>query len=289
MRRLIHGLIPTVVAGTMLCCLPSRSFAQETEVARPYQLSFTSKITISYGPDEFKVHERTGTVLHTLQLRPQQSTLVLDRVQQKYVLGGVFQFDTTMNREKIVRRQSTKTEMTQVSDLPDEKRKGIERSLGVPLCTTHYDASGKELKRVIHDDHITKMTAVMSEMNITMFFHPPFLAGQDEWDFVTEFDTIDPGIARGTMTYKKVATDGDLVTVKGSGVFRCERYPLSEALTETDLKYVVASEHVYDVSRHAWVSATATVEVSYGLEKGGTVGAMASGTMNWKLESLPRK
>lgn len=289
MHRLIHGLIPTVVAVALLCHLPPQLFAQETEVAQAYQLSFTSRITISYGPDELKVHEREGTVLHTLQLRPQHSTLVLDRVQQKYVLGGAFQFDTTMDREKIVRRQADKTEVTLVSDLPEEKRKGIERSLGVPLCTTHYDASGKELKRIIHDDRIKKMEVVMSEMNSTMFFHPPFLPGQEEWDFVTEFDTIDPGIARGTMTYKKAATAGDRVTVKGSGVFRCARYPLSEALTETDLKYVVASEHVYDVSRHAWVSATATIEVSYGLEKGGIIGAVASGTMNWKLDALPVK
>jgi hypothetical protein len=289
MRRLIRWLIPTVAAALLPCFLPPLLIAQEAEVAQAYQLSYTSKTTIDFGFGQVKVHEHEGTVTHTLQLRPRQTTLRLDKVRQKYVSDGVFQYDTTMDREKITRVVGGKTEETLVRDLPEEARKRIEQSLGVALCTTDYDESGKEIERTIHGEAVPKMAVVMSQINSTMFFHPPFLTGQDAWDFATEFDTIDPGIARGTMTYKKWGTKGQLVTVKGFGVFTAGKYPLSDQLTETNLKYVVRSEHVYDLSRRAWVSATATVDVSYDLEQNGLIGATATGTMNWKLEALPAR
>lgn len=287
MRRLTCWLMPAVVVASLLSLLPPGLIAQETEVAQSYQLSWTAKTTIDFGFGQIKVHENTGTVTHTLQLRPRQTTLRLDKVRQKYLSDGVFQYDTTMDREKITRVVEGKNAEMLVRDMPEEARKRIEQSLGEPLCTTDYEATGQEIKRTIHDETITKMAVVMSQINSTMFFHPPFLAEQDAWDFATEFDTIDPGIARGTMTYKKMDTKGQLVTVKGFGVFTAEKYPLSEELTERNLKYVVRSDHVYDLSRCAWVSATATVDVSYDLEKNGLIGATATGTMNWKLEALP--
>jgi len=174
-----------------------------------------------------------------------------------------------------------------VRDLPEEARKRIELSLGVPLCTTDYDADGKEIKRTIHNEAITKMAAVMSQINSTMFFHPPYVPGNLEWDYATEFDTIDPGIARGRMTYQFSAWDLYHAYVVGSGEFTAEKYPLSDELTEKNLRYVVSSQHIYNTRCGAWESATATVNFAYDLEQNGTPGATAKGTMTWELKSLP--
>ncbi len=290
MRRLISRLLPTV-GISLLGFLPHALLAQEAEVAQSYQLTWTSKTTIDFGFGQVKVHEQEGTITHTLLLRPRQTTLRLDKVRQKYTSDGVLQYDTTMDREKITRVVQGKTEETLVRDLPEEARKRIELSLGVPLCTTDYDADGKEIKRTIHNEAITKMAAVMSQINSTMFFHPPFVTGKQEWDWATEFDTIDPGIARGRMNYHLSAYVNwqplDYVEVEGSGEFTAGKYPLSNELTERNLKYVVKSLHLYNSHRHTWESAEATVVFSYDLEQNGVPGATAKGTMTWKLEALP--
>jgi hypothetical protein len=281
MRRLVSSIILS-----LLGFLPSALLAQDAEIAQSYQLSWTSKTTIDFGFGQVRVHEQEGTVTHTLLIRPHQTTLRLDKVRQKYTSDGVLQYDTTMDREKITRVGPDKTEETLVRDLPVEARRRIELSLGVPLCTTDYDADGKEIKRTIHNEAVTKMAAVMSQINSTMFFHPPFVTGKQEWDWTTEFDMIDPGIARGRMSYRLRSADF-YVCVDGAGVFTAEEYPLSDELTETNLKYVVRSQHYYYSKGHAWESAGAKVEFSYDLEQNGVRGATAKGTMTWELKSLP--
>jgi hypothetical protein len=289
MRRQIRWLIPTVAAGLSLCLLRPQLVAQEPETSQSYQLSYVSKTGIDFGWCQVRINEHEGTVTHTLSGGPGQTTLLIDRLRQKYTGDGAVKYDTTIDRDKITRSADGKTTETLVRDLPEGAQARILQTFGVPLCTTDYDATGAETKRTVVADAAAKMDIVMSEMNNTMFFHPPFVADKDEWQYATEFDTIDPGIARGQMTYKKVEKFGHLVTVKSSGVFTSATCPLPGGINAKDLKYVVTGDHVYDRTRHAWVSATATVEVSYRLEKNGIVGARASGTMNWKLETLPAK
>ena len=289
MRRHILWLLPAIAVGLSLGLSRSALPGQEPETSQAYQLSFVTKTTVDFGSAHVKIHEHEGTVIHTLRFTPQQTTLLIDRLRQKYTGDGVFKYDTTLDRDKIVRVVDGKTQETLVKDLPEAARTRIMQTFGVPLCTTTYETNGAETKRTIVADAAAKMDVVMSEINNTMFFHPPFIANQDEWQYATEFDTIDPGIARGQMTYKKTDSFGHLVTVKSTGVFTCETCPLPGEINAKDLKYTVTGDHVYDLTRGIWVSATTKVDVTYRLEKDGIIGARATGTMNWNLESLPGK
>ena len=246
MRRFIGCLIPTVAAGLLLSLIRPTlgSWAEVGVRSQSYQLSFVSKTTLDFGTDRygigrFKVQEHEGTVLHTLHCFewPHRTTLFIDRLRQKYTGDGEFMYDTTMDREQIARVVNGKTETKAVADLPGDAKARILNTFGVPLCTTEYDLSGQETKRTVVTDTAAKMAVVMSEMNNTMFFHPPFVVGKDEWQYATEFDTIDPGIARGTMTYKKGETKDTLVYVHSSGVFTSETCPLpTGGMNAKDLK-----------------------------------------------------
>jgi hypothetical protein len=214
--------------------------------------------------------------------------LSLDSMRVKVVMDDKPMMDTFMSRAKFVDTRDGKTTEVPLEQAPEQLKKMLLDTFGVPVCAVELDESGNPVKRTLTAGPGAKAMVDNGVVANGLLFHTPYRPGQDEWQADNEVTMGSGGFARGKLTYKKVPGDKDGQVFNVSGTLACDNFKVpGTPLTHTNARYVVSGQQRYDPAKKEWVSGQLKMDVSYQMAFDEKPVGSAKGAMTIALEEIP--
>ncbi len=260
----------------------------DSQTTHSFQLAVTSSITSDMQGVKHVADTET-TLCYTLRRKGREATLTFDEIRLKAKGDGRELQDDAVSRAKYKEKSQGKTREIALEDAPDELKKMLQDSFGVPVCKLLLDEHGKELKRTVVARPGAKFLIEGGQIANGRLFHPPFLPDRDKWQETREVSMGGPNVyARGVLTYEKKATKTGRTTVKVSGTLTNDRAkPEGLPFAYKNARYEVSGEQTYDAARQEWVAGNLLFQLSFQVETEGRPVKTVKGTMRLKLELLP--
>jgi hypothetical protein len=279
--------------GLMLLVL-GQALLSAQDVSAPahsFQLKLDSKIDMDVFGKKQAIIADTD-IRYTWRRKGKERTVNLDLTGVKVVADGKVSMDVTMSRERVVNRQGDKTNEVKSDDAPEELKKMLRDSFGVPLCKIEVDKDGKRVKRTDLAGAGAKLVTEQGLIANTLLFHAPHPAARDQWEADAEISMGNGGYAKGKLTYKKAKDEKGRPIVKVTGTLRNDSYQLpGQPVKMKEARYVVNGVQTYDPALGEWVAGKLPFQVSFKMvdATSDTVIASAKGTMVATLRRLPGK
>jgi len=265
------------------------SAAGDRETSRSFEVTIESQLDMTVQGAKQKIQADTG-IRYTLVRRGREVTVVFDEVRVKATNNGAELMNTTMSADKFVTVNQGKVQEVRAADAPEELKKLLADSFGVPLCRILLDADGKETKRTIVAGPGAKSLLDNGLIAGARLFHVAFPPKDRRWEASSEVSMGNGGYARGVLTYEKTeALKPGQTPAKVSGTLTCERFsPPNSPVAVKDARYAVKGTQTYDSAAGEWTSGDLSLEISFDLEADGKPTGSAKGVMQLKLKSLSK-
>lgn len=284
MPRIFHCL---VLATTLAPILSGASaHAPDANQSDSFKLTIAAHTDMDIQGTK-QVIDADTEVHYTWERRDSAWTLVFDSVLVKASRDGNQVMNTFMSRAKLTNTVEGKTEEWPLEKAPDQLKKMLQDSFGVPICLLQVDGNLTEVNRKIVAGPGAKEFIDQGMIANARLFHAPFMRARDEWVATAEISMGNGGFATGELMYKKPAAENGGQTVKVSGTLTSEGFNMpGTQLAIRKARYVVNGEQAYNPAQSAWVSGRLAIDVSYEIVTGDKPVASAKGTMVLSLDKL---
>lgn len=243
---------------------------------------YTVQLTVTEGAGLTR-HHMSEKVDYRLDHSEAETRVIMDFVEVSATKPATpdVQVTFTPGRMRIREGLSPAREMT-VANAPAEFRPGL-AAMGLPVRRVTRQANGDHnASEVIQD-----AGQLTGESNVCLFLHPPFAVNRDRWSVAREFRSSDNAkTSKGTLTYRKTATNAQQVTVDVTGTLKTARDVTSEeGITVTSASLTFSGTQTFSLERMQWVSGSLNVKLTGQARKGSERGRLAA---NMTLSLQPR-
>jgi hypothetical protein len=287
MLQIVRSIIWTATLAIPLI----GNFAVAEDAGQVHSFKFTLSSHLDMKIQEEKQTIDADTELYyTWRRSGSEQTLSFDSALVKVNQDGKQTMNNFMNREKLTTTEAAKSIEVPFDKAPDELKKILQDSFGVPVCKIQVDENGKEIRREVVASPGAKDLMDQGMIANARLFHPPFIPAQDEWSAASEISMGNGGFAKGKLTYKKAAGGKGGQSVKVTGTLTSEGFNLpGTRLAIKKAEYVVKGEQTFDPTQADWVSGNLDVDVSFEMTAGEKAVASAKGKMIVRLDKVSSK
>lgn len=271
----------------LLIAAPTIAVAADNELAHSFQVTIVGQLDMESQGQRQKLDSEMG-LRYTWRRSGKERALIFDELAIELKRDGTEMMNLRASRAKVVNmRQGAKDEVL-FENAPENTKKILQDSFGVPVCKLQVDESGKAVKReVVAGPGAQSFIVDPGMIANALLFHPPFLLGKNEWEADTEVTMGRNGYARGKLTYTKVAGGNKGQTVKVSGTLTNDNF--KQPGTQQGIsgaRYIVSGEETFDPSQQEWTSGKLTIDISFQMTENDKPIGSAKGQMTLSFEEL---
>lgn len=287
----ILQILLRIVAVTVLAPIVLGTFAIAAEPSQSHSFKFTIESHVDMVIEGEKQKIDADTELHyTWNHQGGERNLSFDSMLVKVNKDDIQTMNIFMSREKFENMERGQTDVVPFEEAPDELKKILQDSFGVPVYKMQVDGNGKELKREVVAGPGAKDIIEQGVIANARLFHAPFMRAQDKWSAATEITMGNGGFANGELTYKKAAGGKGGQAVKVSGTLTNEGFKVAGTpVSIKEAKYVIDGMQTYDPAQREWISGNLDVDVFFVMTAGNKPLATAKGTMVFSVDKLQTK
>lgn len=253
-----------------------------------FRMTIVSRVKGNAGGKAIAIDADT-TLRYTLERDGREVALIFDEVATRAARDGQVLMDVTMSRARLKEVHDGEVAEVSAADPPQQLKKILEDSFGVPVCKIAVDEDGKETNRTAVAGPGAKGLFDNGQIANARLFHPAFPSARGKWQEDREVSMGNGNMVRGKLAYEKLTAKGDLVPVKVSGNLDNTQAKLPDPQLSVLTKYEVSGQQVYNTARREWVAGDLLFKVSMRMEKEGKAVGSSEGTLRVKLESTPAK
>jgi hypothetical protein len=282
--------LPYIIGAVCLAAIASGAAGPPAgpgkEVTHRFKMTTAANVDVEYQGEKHKLTADTE-LRYQWTCNARERSLTFESILAKARTNDDELTEIYMSREKLATTKEGKATVVPIATAPEELKKKLEDSFGVPLCKLEVDGNGKEVKRKVVAGDGAKALLDKGMIANALLFHPPFRRDVDEWQADTMFSVGDGSYASGKLTYKKTdgGKAGQLVKVSGTLTSKDVKTPGLPGGT-TQGKFVVRGEQTFDPLHQEWVSGKLTIDVSMEMTVGGQAVGSAAGTMVVTFEKI---
>ncbi|MCS6864937.1 MAG: hypothetical protein RMJ56_06100 [Gemmataceae bacterium] len=279
-------LIRVVAAVTACAVLSLFSFAADPPKVNKFKLGVNADFTMQAG-GQSETLIAYSAFEYEWKTEGSTRTLSLQVLEVDMKAGQQQLMKTTMSRAGMFGTQAGQKLNIPFDEAPEQLQTMLRDTFESPLCKIEVDANGKEIKRTILAKPGAKVAIDTGMIANATFFHPPYLADQDEWQTESSV-SAGQGLATGTVTLKKVPGGQGGQAVQAKGLLKADNVKADNGGTIKDAKYNLQGTLLYDTNRKEWTAGTVDIDVTFQVVTGNQT-VDAKGTMKLKFEALPAK